>query len=481
MKYRTKLLLLFSALALFTSGLLVSIMFIGARDQLRQQMDSTAMSIAATTALLVDPELHEAIRVPGDQSGPAYQKLEQILRKARDANRRNDLNVRFIFTLRPINGDPTKMEFVVDADEPGPDKSAVGEKYSFKGDGIQAIPLNQTAVQPGFIQDNWGTWLEGYAPIRDQTGKTIAVLGVDLKASDVVHSLNLLLLSGGVALGISVILGLGLAVLLARWMAKPLAEVESALQAVGQGKLDTYLEVNGQDEFGKMAYTINKMVEGLRQRENLKKSLVSYVSSHVAESILTSGRVPELKGERRRITVLFSDVRNFTTLSEKLPPEQVVKFLNEYFSRMIDIIFENQGTLDKFIGDGIMAFFGAPLDDEQQEVHAIKAAIQMRKALSELQEKWRKENFLDIRVGIGIHTGPAIVGNIGSEGKMQYTAIGDTVNLSSRLESATKHFGVDILVSEDSFTAVKDQFKFSPLQPVQVKGREAAVMVYAVE
>jgi adenylate cyclase len=477
MKYRTRLLLLFSALALFASALVVALMYFGSRSHLRDQMNSTAMSIAATAATLVDPDLHESIVSTNDQTSAAYQRLEQVLRKARDQNRRDDVDVRFIFTLRPVPGKEGQMQFVIDAEE-GKDKSNVGDVYIFKGEDARPIPFGETAVQPGFLQDEWGTWLEAYAPIRDRSGKTIAVLGVDLKASDVVQKLDRLLLSGGVALGISLIAGLGLALLLARWIARPLAVVDTALKAIGEGKLDTHVDLQSNDEFGAVAKSINAMVVGLRQREYLKDSLVSYVSSHVAENVLASGR-PSLSGERRKITVLFSDVRNFTTLSERLPPELVVTFLNEYFALMIDIIMEYRGTLDKFIGDGLMAFFGAPQDDEQ-EAQAIRAALKMRRSIARLQDKWRNEQDLDIRIGIGIHTGPAVVGNIGSMQKMQYTAIGDTVNLAARLESATKELGADIVISEETVNAVRDQFQFQPLKSIHVKGREAEVMVYAV-
>jgi adenylate cyclase len=143
-------------------------------------------------------------------------------------------------------------------------------------------------------------------------------------------------------------------------------------------------------------------------------------------------------------------------------------------------VFRNQGTLDKFIGDGMMVIFGAPEDDAYQEEHALRTALEMQRELRQLSSKWESEGIC-IRVGIGINSGPAVVGNIGSTKRMEYTAIGDTVNLASRLESATKDLGVPILISEYTYNAVRGSFQMRPMGPVTVRGRSEAVMTYALE
>jgi adenylate cyclase len=193
----------------------------------------------------------------------------------------------------------------------------------------------------------------------------------------------------------------------------------------------------------------------------------------------SDGASLKLSGDRRRVSILFSDIRGFSTLSENLPPEKVVKLLNEYFERMVDVVFRNGGTLDKFIGDGLMVIFGAPEDDTYQEEHALRTAIEMQHELVLMSERWEMEG-IRIRIGIGINSGPAIVGNIGSSRRMEYTAIGDTVNLASRLESATKEFGVGILVSEYTYNAVRGAFQFKPMGAVQVRGRSEPVLAYSL-
>jgi adenylate cyclase len=209
----------------------------------------------------------------------------------------------------------------------------------------------------------------------------------------------------------------------------------------------------------------------------VKATFAHYVSQQVMDSILKSGAEIQLSGDRRRITVLFCDIRGFTTMSEKLTPEKVVKLLNEYFESMVEVIFRNEGTLDKFIGDGMMVLFGAPKDDPY---HAVKTAIEMQSELRCLAEKWKAEGVV-IRSGVGINSGPAVVGNIGSSRRMDYTAIGDTVNLASRLESATKDLGVGILVSEYTYVALKGTFRFKEMGSIRVKGRTEPIQTYTID
>src|SRR5260370_29459769 len=169
--------------------------------------------------------------------------------------------------------------------------------------------------------------------------------------------------------------------------------------------------------------------------------------------------------------VLFGDVRGFTTISEAMQPEQVVELLSEFFDRMVEVVLGNQGTIDKFLGEGMMVIFGAPLDDPYQEEHAVAAALEMQKELETLCVKWQAEGLPRVRMGIGINSGSAVVGNIGSEEHMEYTAIGDTVNLASRLESATKELDAEIIFSESTYDTVRSICKWKPTDPAQRRGR----------
>ncbi len=216
----------------------------------------------------------------------------------------------------------------------------------------------------------------------------------------------------------------------------------------------------------------------LREREDKEHAVrmfSRFVNPHVVQELIASDGLAR-GGERRQITLLFSDIRGFSTLSETRPPEELVKMLNDYFTSQVDIVFKHGGSLDKFIGDALMAFWGAPLDDVKQAEHAINAALDMYDRVQVLRKKMGEigKNF---DVGIGLHTGPAVVGLIGSEQRREYTAIGDTVNLASRIEGLT--VGVaPILVSEDTMQQCPDAFDFIDRGLHPVKGRVQGVRLY---
>lgn len=200
-----------------------------------------------------------------------------------------------------------------------------------------------------------------------------------------------------------------------------------------------------------------------------------FVNPHVVKELVTSGGLAR-EGESREISVLFSDIRGFTTLSENRTPQEVVKLLNRYFTLQVEVVFRHGGSLDKFIGDCIMAFWGAPLDDPQHARNAVSAALEMAEVLHKFKVELGRED-ADFDVGIGIHSGPAVVGLIGSEQRREYTAIGDTVNLASRIEGLTK--GVSrILVSQETMALCGSSFSFTPYGAFEVKGRAQHVNLY---
>lgn len=184
-----------------------------------------------------------------------------------------------------------------------------------------------------------------------------------------------------------------------------------------------------------------------------------------------------MEGESREMTVLFSDVRGFTTISEGLSPKELSRLMNEYMTPMTRIIHKHRGTIDKYIGDAIMAFWGAPLADPEHSRHALLAAMEMQQALTELREQFKARGWPEIRIGVGINTGTMSVGNMGSEFRMAYTVMGDAVNLASRLESLTKQYGVGIIVGEHTQQAVPDVV-FRELDRVKVKGKDEPVAIY---
>jgi len=218
-----------------------------------------------------------------------------------------------------------------------------------------------------------------------------------------------------------------------------------------------------------------------REKRKMKRLFGQYVSKDVYEQLVANPDLARLGGQRRQMTVLFSDIRGFTTVSEKGQPEEIVAILNEYFTRMVEIVFEHKGTLDKFVGDMVMALFGAPLDDPNHAEHAVDAALKMIRELNRLNEKWAAEGRPALDIGIGISTGPMIAGNIGSEAIMSYTVIGDSVNLGARLESLNKEYGTRIIISEATRDALPGRYQLRPLGDVVVKGKTRPVAIFEVK
>ncbi|MCM0083523.1 adenylate/guanylate cyclase domain-containing protein [Geomonas sp. Red32] len=210
----------------------------------------------------------------------------------------------------------------------------------------------------------------------------------------------------------------------------------------------------------------------------LKKAFGSYVSPELVEEIVRDPGRLKLGGEKREVSILFSDIRGFTTLSESLTPEALVRLLNQYLSPMTQIVMEERGTLDKFIGDAVMAIYNAPLDVEGHAGHACRSALKMVDRLKVLNEEFAKQGLPRIEIGIGINTGDAVVGNMGADIRFDYTAIGDNVNLASRLEGLNKLYGTHILVSETTRAQSGEGYHFREVDRVRVKGKHEPVAVY---
>ncbi len=257
----------------------------------------------------------------------------------------------------------------------------------------------------------------------------------------------------------------------------PIEKLLETTLEVASGNFDVKANIKSHDEVGQLASAFDNMTEGLKERDKIKNVMNKFHGAMADE--LMSGDAA-LGGTKKEVTVFFSDIRDFTKFSEGHTPEEVVEMLNEYFAVMVGIINRHNGVVDKFIGDAIMAIWGAVKKEDDDPYQCVKACIEMRQALAELNEKRIARGKTPIKIGIGIHTGDAISGNIGSDERMEYTVIGDSVNMAARIEASTKAFGADLLLSETTAQIVQEQFILELGGKAEVKGKSEPLCMYKV-
>jgi adenylate cyclase len=269
---------------------------------------------------------------------------------------------------------------------------------------------------------------------------------------------------------------LGLALRFASRVGNAVRGISDAAEQVKVGKYVNAPAIRTGDELESLAEHFNAMVQGLKERDRLKETFGRYVTRQVAEHLMKGNM--KLGGELVPVTVLFSDIRSFTSISESMEPPALLDFLNEYFSGMVESVMNHHGVVDKFIGDAIMAVFGAPVPQPDDPIQAVRAALEMQSRLAKINENFKSRGLPELRTGIGLHSGQVVAGNMGHVERMEYTVIGDAVNLASRLEGLTKELKCDVILSEDLYEQVKADVVAEPLQRIKVKGREQDVMVY---
>jgi adenylate cyclase len=227
-----------------------------------------------------------------------------------------------------------------------------------------------------------------------------------------------------------------------------------------------------------LAITVYRYITEEREKKKIRGAFQYYLTASVINEMLKDPSKLKLGGDKKALSVLFSDIRGFTTVSETLTPEELVHLLNEYLTAMTDIVFKYEGLLDKYMGDAIMAVYGAPLDQPDHAVRACRTALDMIEELRKLQKKWSDEGRPVLNIGVGINSGDMVVGNMGSQMRFDYTVMGDSVNLGSRLEGINKEYGTNIVISEYTYDAVKDILLCRELDSVRVKGKKLPVKIY---
>ncbi|MGZ3717705.1 MAG: adenylate/guanylate cyclase domain-containing protein [Bdellovibrionota bacterium] len=317
------------------------------------------------------------------------------------------------------------------------------------------------------INRNGVRYLGSVVPIKAPGGRAVGAFlvsrSMDEELSGARELRNQLLLIGAAVLLVAVFLALYLANLVSR----PLETLGRAVREVGSGNFGFRVRSASRDEFGNLGNLIDEMAAGLQERERIRATFSRYVDDSVVNEVLKTGGAEALQGQEKDITILFADLANFTAFSEGKSPKDLLRDLNEYFASVAGAVELHNGIVDKFIGDAVMAYWGAPVNDLAHPEHACRTALEMA-------QRFRAEftpRYPSLGLRIGLATGTALVGNVGSENRQNFTVMGDTVNLASRLEGVNKSFGTVICIANATANAVKDKFVVRYLGRVRVAGR----------
>jgi class 3 adenylate cyclase/HAMP domain-containing protein len=270
-----------------------------------------------------------------------------------------------------------------------------------------------------------------------------------------------------------------LSIFLARSMARPLITMAGVTRQIAKGNLSVDLShINRSDEVGRLAISLGEMVEGLKQKDFIRDTFGRYLTKEVVTNLLESKDGLKLGGEAREITLMMSDLRGFTALTANMPPEEVISFLNRYLGRMVEILMAHRGVIDEIIGDGILAFFGAPEPMEDHTIRAVACALEMQAAMVEINALNEKEGLACLEMGVAVHRGTVVVGNIGSEQRSKYGAVGSDVNFTGRMESYT--VGGQVLISQAVYEELIPHLMVKETLNVQMKGIPGSINLYDI-
>lgn len=448
-----------------TISIFATIVFDIGKARIRDAIRSRLHDMVGHAALLVNGDAHNTLIRAAQESSTAYLTIKATLRNVRD----HTTDVRYVYTMRLTStGQP---EFVVDAEEDPAVMSHIGDLYKAPTplllEALQG--LRSVYVEQDFAADQWGRWLSGYAPFFDSSGKAAGIVGIDISAKIIqeyehqyfltVAMLTLLMTAGGVLVSI----------VIARRISRPLMALASDMSRIQHFELgENPLAPSLFQEIHHMQNAVASMKRGLR-------SFKKFVPADLVAQLLRLGIEARLGGERRDLTIFFSDIIDFSGFAESAAPETLVAQLGHYLTEMTRVIHSHEGTVDKYMGDGVMAFWNAPARVSEHPLRACEAALQWVACEGIDDQAVDRVRF---RTRIGIHCGEAVVGNMGNEERMNYTAIGDAVNLASRLESMNKIYGTSIIISEAVRRQISGVMACRLLDYVVVKGRSKPIYIY---
>ena len=456
--------ILFASVTLLAVAVVGLLVYEWQRQAVEEAVGSQLLNIVRTASLLVDPATHVRAHRDADPASDAYRRVQKTL----DAIREADVLTSPVYTLGAFDATRRQARLVVSSDP----TRRPGEPIALAPEMIE--PMSWT-FQDGFARatpiyrDADGTWISAFSTVSlDAAGKPSAVLVINYPVEIFLD--RLVALRTGV-LRASVMGALGALVvglLFARRVTRPVTALTAAVARVAAGDIAQSVPVKSADELGRLTHGFNEMLEGLRQRDFIRNTFGRYVSPEVAKTLLESPEGLKLGGDKRVVTVLMSDLRGYTRFAEHGDPAMVMAVLNDYLARMTDVIIAHGGTVNEFIGDAVFAIFGAPLAHPDHAERAAAAALGMQRAMAEINTAQVARGLPRFEMGIGINSGEAVVGNIGSEQRAKYGVVGSAVNVAARVEGAS--VGGQVLVSAATWAHIREVAEADAAIEVAVKG-----------
>ncbi len=473
-----KNLLLFLVILVVAIGPLAFRYFQSSRDYEIAVLASQLEFIAERGSTMIDPAAVDLLRKSADKKTAAYRKVLAALQRIKQFS---GVDNAVVMRRRPDG----RYEYVA----AGHDGFDVGQDahihqlfpatYEATNDTWNRGEMMRSRIFGGEANGQvFDRFLQINTPLK-RNGEVVAILMLNKFANPVVEKVraNTIRLFGFTVLLLAV--GLVLFGVASSRMLRLLKSLTLAAEEVSQGNLDVQIPARrSRDEVGRLAASFEGMVEGLKQRDFIRDTFGRYISGEIVDELLNSPDGLKLGGEVRDVTFLVSDLRGFTALSTRLAPDEVVDVVNRFLAPMVEIITKYNGTVDEFQGDGILAFFGAPLAAADDPVRAVACAVEMQRALGEVNEEQRARGMAELHMGIGINTGEVIVGNIGSEKRTKYGAMGTAINMAYRIESHT--VSGQVLISPETYRRTADFVQVGDTQDLRFKGLEEPVRVYEV-
>jgi class 3 adenylate cyclase len=461
---------LFAIVTLLAVGLVGTFAYQRQKREVEDMVGTQLLNIARTAALLVDPAVHARLQRGSPADASAYAGVRERLATVQS----EVVLATPIYTLADYDRARRRARIVVSSE----DDQRAGRDYPVAAE--LADPLAWTledgvARYTGVYDNGKGMWITAVAPIVHD-GKNIAALVVDYPVQiflDRSRELAVAILQATLAGAVGALL---LGLLFARRITRPISMLTGGVARVAGGDLSQSLPVRSGDEIGQLTRAFNGMVEGLRQRDFIRTTFGRYVSPEVVKTLLESPEGLRLGGEKRVVTILMSDLRGYTRFAEHGDPAHVMEVLNGYLARMTEIVIAHGGTINEFIGDAIFAIFGAPLAHPDHAERAAATALAMQRAMDEINADHAARGLPRFEMGIGLNTGEAVVGNIGSEQRAKYAVVGSAVNVAARVEGAT--VGGQIFMTSQTYEAIAAIAEVAPPLAIEVKGLSEPLVLH---